>query len=1002
MLIAVSIFFLPSVTFSQTGNSSSSESIIDRKINSVYEGYYYSDLKKALQEFDKIAGFAGEHQLWHKQLEVKINMAWCASQHNNIDYLILYINESKELLRNKFTEIQKYDENAQLIVNLLHTSGIYYFTLYDNEKAISEFEKVINYHGSGVKIDSLSLSAAFTYIGDSYYRLQNFQEAENYFELALLWLPHHESFYEAPVDFNFYYAANQAHLGKCNFAQAKKDSDPGLLKQALTNFSRATKSLNPVFRQHLNLLTANYNRISQIFFEQARYDSALFYLNKTTQLLRSTDILMAETHIFSGNVFLKQKKWGAALEQYEKSLEVVNHYVKGPHYRKAEIAYRKGEVYALQEDYNKALEHYQQAITVLAEGFEPFDIYTQPVLQEVLSEKDLLQTFLLKGQAFFRLYRESGKEKDLEAALRTYKLAAELVDKMRNNFQSPEYKEYIASSSNIIYENAIEAAYAAYRHTGNPEYIKQGYFFAEKNKSRILLEAVKSSSLSGYANIPPRLPEKERNIQARLSFLNNELIKSKNAGDAGNVNILRKKIHEASRKKDLLTKTIRENYPDFYQLKYETRVAGIEEVQKSLAQDAAALEYFYGDSAVYIFGISRNRVSLTRYKPEDLPADALIQNFLSKIKNPPGLNNTPENYREFVRQSFFLYNTLVKPALDKLKKTRSYKELLIIPDGPLGYLPFEVLLTGTENSAGTPDYSRLSYLIRSQVIRYEFSGTLSLHEGQRKRSREIPHPYAGFAPAYETGVKASSGLPPLKKNREEVEKVSAMLQGISFLGKEASEKAFKTYAGQSNILHLSMHAQASDHNPLSSGLAFSSPGSRETKQEKEEKESAAEDGFLYLYELYNMSLKAELAILSACQTGGGKLSRGEGIISLGRAFKYAGCPNIVMSLWNASDHTTAGIMQSYSRFLLDGAGKGEALRQARLEYLSSADNHLSHPYYWSAFILLGDNQPVNTPPAILSFLSPQKPARLLVLITCAAFMAGVFYLIRRRRKLFQK
>ena len=119
---------------------------------------------------------------------------------------------------------------------------------------------------------------------------------------------------------------------------------------------------------------------------------------------------------------------------------------------------------------------------------------------------------------------------------------------------------------------------------------------------------------------------------------------------------------------------------------------------------------------------------------------------------------------------------------------------------------------------------------------------------------------------------------------------------------------------------------------------------------------STEDGFLYTHEIYNQSLRAELAVLSACGTGLGKQIRGEGIMSLARAFHYAGCPNIAMSLWQVDDKTTSALMQEFYKQLKAGNPKDEALRQAKLYVL---DKHESHPYYWAPFVLIGDNAPVH-------------------------------------------
>ena len=145
-----------------------------------------------------------------------------------------------------------------------------------------------------------------------------------------------------------------------------------------------------------------------------------------------------------------------------------------------------------------------------------------------------------------------------------------------------------------------------------------------------------------------------------------------------------------------------------------------------------------------------------------------------------------------------------------------------------------------------------------------------------------------------------------------------------------------------------MHAYANNENDDFSGLIFT-----------QQPDTVREDGFLHANELYNLSLNSELAVLSACETGIGTLAPGEGIMSLGRAFKYAGCPNVTMSLWNADDQSTSQIMQRFFTHLHDGAAKDQALREAKLDYLGGARSARAHPYYWAAFVQVGDSAPLS-------------------------------------------
>ncbi len=192
--------------------------------------------------------------------------------------------------------------------------------------------------------------------------------------------------------------------------------------------------------------------------------------------------------------------------------------------------------------------------------------------------------------------------------------------------------------------------------------------------------------------------------------------------------------------------------------------------------------------------------------------------------------------------------------------------MIIIPDCPLGYLPFDVLLTRQEEPQNkSVNYAQLPYLLRDYRVRYEYSATL-LKAQKGEGSSEAGVSYAGFAPVYEEELLAKSttnrniqgNFGNLVYNQEEVSFARNLLGGISFEGETATEQAFKEHARQSNLIHLAMHAFTDDQNPEYSGMIF-------TAQHSEE------DDFLYAYELYNMRLHAQLAVLSACETGTGTL-----------------------------------------------------------------------------------------------------------------------------------
>jgi len=169
-----------------------------------------------------------------------------------------------------------------------------------------------------------------------------------------------------------------------------------------------------------------------------------------------------------------------------------------------------------------------------------------------------------------------------------------------------------------------------------------------------------------------------------------------------------------------------------------------------------------------------------------------------------------------------------------------------------------------------------------------------------------------------------------------------LIRGQIFKEDEATEENFKANAGDYDILHLAMHTVINDSLPMYSKLVFS--------------QGKKGEGWLDTYEVYNMSLKSRLTVLSACNTGSGRLQKGEGVMSLARAFLYAGCPAIVMTLWSVEDESSANLMIDFYKNLLSGYSKDEALRKAKIKHIRQADPLKAHPYFWLGYVSIGDQR----------------------------------------------
>jgi CHAT domain-containing protein len=278
------------------------------------------------------------------------------------------------------------------------------------------------------------------------------------------------------------------------------------------------------------------------------------------------------------------------------------------------------------------------------------------------------------------------------------------------------------------------------------------------------------------------------------------------------------------------------------------------------------------------------------------------------------------------------------------------------------------------------------------TIRYEYASSLALIKKQPTRT-EID--YAGFAPEYtdqeyilQRGLDSFITHPVYSANRSsignllfngpEIKEAAGILQGEVYQGNSVNKEVFVKNSTRARILHLAMHAQTDDKHPEYSQLVF-----------KNEQDPAVSEA-MYAYEVARMKLNADLSVLSACNTGSGKYQKGEGVLSLARAFKASGCPNIVMSLWPANDASTKDIVVGFFKHLKAGMGKADALRQSKQDYLGNATEELKHPYYWAGLVLIGDNEP-------MKFDSSQN--LFILLLGISAFVALLVYRWVKPRKL---
>jgi CHAT domain-containing protein len=316
------------------------------------------------------------------------------------------------------------------------------------------------------------------------------------------------------------------------------------------------------------------------------------------------------------------------------------------------------------------------------------------------------------------------------------------------------------------------------------------------------------------------------------------------------------------------------------------------------------------------------------------------------LQNFDPTRHNSDDFRMFCTYSYELYQILIKP----IEKYLVSDKIILVPDEILSYLPFDILINQLPEIQ-TANYRDLPYLIKKYTLSYSYSASLLMDDLLRSHER-YNRKVLAVAPAYPY-EKTDKSVPAVRQNylehlnplpgaAEEVSLITTMLKGRKLTDSMATEKAFKKFAPEYGILHLAMHTLIDNQNPMYSKLVFN------------QWLSGPDEGLLNTYELYNMQLNARMVVLSACRSGDGILQKGEGIMSLARGFLYAGCPSLVMTLWNVEDKSGLEIMYQFYRQIKKGRTKNEALRRSKLTYLESAAPHKTHPYYWAGYLQIGE------------------------------------------------
>ena len=621
-----------------------------------------------------------------------------------------------------------------------------------------------------------------------------------------------------------------------------------------------------------------------------------------------------------GGTYAKQKNNSAAIEYYTNALGMYQKSYGSKHPDIASTFNELGNVRLNLNEYDLAIDAFQNSLIANAPTFNTMDIRKNPKKSDHYNPAVLVNTLNLKALALEEKYvGKTLKLEDLKLALNCLYLSDSLVDDIRYQSSDEGDKLALGSRANEVYEKGVGISLAIAENVLNPkQYVEKAFYFAEKSKSAVLQESIADSQAKSFAGIPAELLEQERSIKSAITFTTQKLSQKPSDEEERK---LREQLFNSNDQYRKFMRQLEANYPNYFNLKFSQKSYGTVDVQKILAGNAAVISYFIADHSkkVHIFLITNDKFTVTT---NSIPPDFDRQ--LIGLSNSL-LYSEPFTYQKSVN----VISALLIPKLPS-----DITELTIIPSGKLGTLPFETLVSKKLKS---PEFESAEYLIKKYAIGYEFSMGLLLGKKDIEKTSD-PSIYL-CAPIQ---FSANESLADLPGTEREVKTIASLFGNRSTVGlfNEANESVIKSnLLSGFQYLHFATHGIVDQVNPASSQLFLNAANQ--------------EDGNLYAGEIYNLTLNSNLAVLSACQTGLGKVSKGEGVMGLSRALVYAGAKNLIVSFWSVADESTAQLMTDFYTNLLRAKDQNfkQALRQSKLKMIS--DEKYGAPYFWAPFVLIG-------------------------------------------------
>lgn len=784
----------------------------------------------------------------------------------------------------------------------------------------------------------------------------------------------------------------------------------GLTYIQLSMYDRAYDYLSRSLSLSRNLdntvhLATTYGNMGMVHHNLGNYDQAMIAYQKALDYARKSGNPVKESHVLVnlGNLYNQLGDEQKSLNYYKESLNtVLDHGITSP----SELSTKYKNIASRQKDLGEleeARKNYKKALALRKKVGNRYDLalsYLDMAKLERMSQRyEAAISYAMRSKAIadslgiLDLTMESNISlgvtqrymSDNHKAIRYFRTALRQSRSLpsRESLHPLSLLAYsfddIESDSAVVYGRQLVQMIETRRSkVGELASIKSGYFqsysefyvdlaswlikyhnnvkdalkMVEASKARSLLDELAQASQNLDEQLPLETRLKKQDLTERIETVQSKL---DTGSSETSVQRLQKTLRQTELEYAAFMNELHTQNPGYKKLKYPSPISA-EEAQQLVPSNTAVLQYAFAQDDLLIFLITNNRIRVERVNVVEGSSNSehitrLVQHFRDNI-----LAHAPK--QSLAADSEKLVEHLITPFADELSR---YSNLIIVPDDVLAYLPFEALTLGDQ------------YLVEQFSIKYAPSLTTFNHLKNNKARTQYSRQMLAVAGSNFGGTTSpldrGKAYAPLPATLAEVDSIAANFSDATVM-KEGnfSESYIKEALRQDyRFIHLATHGIIDEEYPNLSGLALSS-----TPVEPDSKE----DGMLRSSEIYELDINSEMVVLSACNTGLGKIVKGEGMLGLQRSFFYAGVPTVSVSLWNVYDRSTAYFMNKFYKYFLDTMNNQEsgwsmqsvlrwvgwdqsvpfgdaapAMRQAKLRMLEHP--LFNHPVYWAPFIVVG-------------------------------------------------